>query len=542
MKRIVFVMVYLFAVAFVVQAQTDCEIKLKAANEYYNKGDYAKAAKMYMKIQTECSENYGGAAAKLIDCNRKLKEDEDFGRCTTLTTCNNYLKNYPDGRYIDRVQQIRDGIIKSSVNVAEDDKAYQDCVTKEDYLEYLKKHSYGRHIRQARAMLAQFEEDEDYENCISESECEAYLKTYPHGRYYSEVLAKKNVFEEERLRKEKEAAKTAYMNIREVDFANTHSSGTLIDAYGATLYISEIQYLTPRISYDGLLDDTKLITLFYKFIRPDGTLMYKSNSPSDYSYFNYISVQPGSNNLYELPAWGSDNDGYYVAGTYKFELWFEDSRIYQTSFEVVDLENALSHGHWRMALQKCCDYVSHSDENSSYKGLYYNYLRSGLGMYSYKVTSSYKGISYYIGDWIAGERNGVGILITPSGYTMSNCPDCEYFVGEVSSIYKSGSGTCYDKYGNLIYKGTFVNDRPAQSYPSSGEYDNYKFECIEYSWGDYYVGETYLGKPHGKGFYIWRSGDMWYGDWRFGDRNGYGISMLYQGPVSAGIWENDIEQ
>ena len=535
MKRIVFVMVYLLAVAIVVQAQTDCEIKLKAANEYYNKGEYAKAAKMYMKIQTECSENYGGAAAKLMDCNRKLKEDEDFGKCTTLTTCNNYLKNYPDGRYVDRVQQIRDGIIKSSVNVAEDDKAYQDCVTKEDYLEYLKKHPYGRHIRQARAMLAQFEEDEDYENCISESDCEAYLKTYPHGRYYSEVLAKKIEFEEERSRKEKEAAKTAYMNIREVNFANTHSSGTLIDAYGATLYISEIQYLTPRISYDGLLDDSRLITIYYKVIRPDGTLMYKPESPFGYSLSYIFKVQPGSYNLYELPAWGSSSDGFYEAGTYKFELWFNDSRIYQTSFEVVDLENDLSHGYWRAALGKCCDYVMYRDGNTTYKGQYSNYFRSGLGMYSWK------GISYYIGEWISGEMNGMGIDIPPAGCALSNCPDGEYYVGEVYRNLKSGTGTCYDKYGNLVYRGAFVNDKPTQSYPTMG-YDSYKFECIAYSGGDYYVGETYKGKPHGKGVYIWSSGDLWYGDWKYGDRDGYGIKMLYQGPVSAGIWENDIEQ
>lgn len=539
MKKLLVVIVCIWGIIPLALAQSDCESMLEAANKYYNEGKYEKACKMYQLIQKDCGNNFGGAASKLKDCNHKLKEDEDFGKCTTMAACNDYLKNYPDGRYVDRVQQIRDGIIKSSVNVAEDDKAYQECITKEDYLEYLKKYPYGRHVRQARAMLALFVEEEDYENCISEWDCEAYLKTYPHGRYYSEVLAKKNEFEEERMRKEKEAAKTAYMNIRKVDFANTHSSGTLIDVYGATLYINDIQYLTPRISYDGLLDNTKLITLFYKFIKPDGTLMYKSNSPSGYTYFNYFNVQPGVNNLYELPAWGSDNDGYYVAGTYKFELWFDDSRIYQTSFEVVDLENALSRGNWRMALKRCCDYVSHTDEDTYYKGQYFNYLRSGLGMYSWK------GDWYYIGSWSSGYRNGVEIEIPPQGCTLSNCPDCEYYVGEVSSTQnstqKSGTGTCYDKYGNLIYKGSFVNNRPTQSYPTIG-YDSYKFECIEYSWGDYYVGETYNGKPHGKGIYIWRSGDMWYGDWKFGDRNGYGINMLYQGPVEAGTWENDIKQ
>lgn len=535
MKRIVFVMFCLLLFASVAQAQTDCEKKLKAANDYYNRGEYAKAAKMYMKIQTDCSENYGGAAAKLVDCNQKLKEDDDFGKCTTMAACNDYLKNYPNGKYVDRVQQIRDGIIKSSINVAEDDKAYQDCITQEDYSEYLRKHPYGRHVSQARAMLKQFEEDEAYENCITESDCDAYLASFPDGLHYSEILAKKNVFEEERLRKEREAAKTAYMNIRVVDFANTHSGGTVIDDYGAPLYISDIHYLTPRISYDAILDETRQIAIFYKIFRPDGTLMCKTESPFGYTFSHIFKVQPGYYNLYELPAWGSDSDGYYEAGIYRFELWFEGSRVYQTSFEIIDRENALSRGSWRTAIKKCCENVSYNFGNgASYKGQYENGRRSGLGMYSWK------GIDFYIGDWSSGERNGIGIKITPVGCMVLNCPDCEYYVGGFSSDVKSGTGSCYDKYGNLIYLGNFVNDHPTQGYPMT-DYDNYKFECIAYFGGDYYVGETYNGKPHGKGIYIWSNGDMWYGDWKYGNGDGNGINMLYQGQVSAGPWKNDAE-
>ncbi len=537
MKKIVIVISCLLFAVVVVNAQTDCESMLEAANKYYNEGNFEKAAKMYQLIQKDCGSNFGGAVAKLKDCNHKLKEDEDFGKCTTLAACKDYLKNYPDGRYVDRVQQIRDGIIKSSVNVAEDDKAFQECITKEDYMEYLRKHPYGRHFSQARAIVTQFEEDELYENCTTESNCDAYLKAYPNGRYYMEVLEMKNAFEEERLRKERKAAETAYMNIKEIDFANAFAVGDVIAPYGSSMYVSEIRYLAPRITYDALLDDTRLISLFCKIIRPDGSLMNNSESPSGYTFSTIFRVQMGNDNLYELPRWGSDDMGSFdIDGTYRFELWFSDHRVYQTSFVVEDRNTPLSRGKWRTALKKCCDNVTYRKENGSfYKGQTYYGTRLGLGLYCLQ------GIFYDIGIWQGGKLDGMGITIASPGSMVSNCTDCEYYVGEFSSGEKSGRGSCYDKYGNLLYRGSFANNAPVQTYPTIG-YDSYKFECIEYSSGDYYVGETYNEKPHGMGIFVGKGGDMWYGEWKYGNREGYGIYMPYQGDVSTGTWKNDTQQ
>ena len=537
MKKYFITISFLLLAVAIVQAQTECESMLDAANKYYNEGKYDKAAKMYQLIQEECDSNYGGAAVKLTDCNHKLKEDEDYEKCTTISACNYYLKNYPNGRYINQVQSVRAELIKASVNVAEDDNAYNNCVTEEDFREYMAHNPYGRHIAQAKAMITQFEEEKAYENCVTMSDCDIYLKTYPRGKYLTEVLAKKEALEAERIRKEKEAAKTAYMNIKEIDFANTLAGGTIIDDYGATFYVSEIQYLASRITYDGLLDDTRLISLFCKIIRPDGSLMNKSESPSGYTFSTIFRVQMGNDNLYEFPRWGSDDMGSFdIAGTYRFELWFSDHRVYQTSFVVEDRNTPLSCGKWRTALMKCCDNVTYRKENGSfYKGQTYYGTRLGLGLYCLQ------GIFYDIGIWQDGKLNGMGLTIASPGSMVSNCTDCEYYVGEFSSGEKSGRGSCYDKYGNLLYRGSFANNAPAQTYPTIG-YDSYKFECIEYSSGDYYVGETYQGKPHGMGIYIWSSGDMWYGDWKNGNREGYGIYMLYQGDVSAGTWKNDTQQ
>ena len=591
MKRIIYVLVCLLTVVTVVQAQTECENMLKAAEEYNKKGDYEKAASMYKLIQEDCGSNYGGSDSKLKDCNRKLKEDADYRKCTTIESCDSYLETYPQGRYVAKVQQKHAKLIRDKENarlrVEEEDAAFEDCITEKDCEEYLKKYPEGRYVAQVETRLEQLvkkrlmreedetyancttesacaeyladypegryvarvetrlkqlveerrmkEEDETYANCTTESACAKYLAEYPNGRYYTIVLTKKNTLAAERMRKEAEAKKTAYMKIRKIEFANVNKEGDVINSYGFTMYSTDIMYLMPRITYDGILDESKHVTLYCKIVNPDGSVVSNPDSPSDYTYSNSFWVQPGTGNTYILSCWGNSNGTGCSPGNHKLEIWYEGERIYQTSFIVKSKENALSCGNWRSALRKCSDYETHNYDNGSYKGQTSRGNRSGLGM------CYCDGGAYYIGNWNLDGRNGRAIYMVEPDYIVSNCPDCVYYVGGWSNNDKSGTGRCYDKYGNLIYTGTFSNDKPAGSYPMSG-YNNYKFECIEYSSGAYYVGETYKGKPVGQGVYIGSDGDMWYGEWRDGSRDGYGIYMPYQGSASTGIWKGDTKQ
>ena len=543
MKKIL-LLVCIMSIVVVAQAQSECESMLEAANGYYSKGDYEKAAKMYKIVQEDCGD-YGESASKLKDCNRKLKEDSDYKKCTTVEACDSYLEKYPKGRYVAKVQQKRAKLIKDREDArlrAEEDAAYENCTTEEDCEEYLENYPEGRYVDQVQAKLEQLveerlmrEEDEAYANCTTEAACAAYLKEYPNGRYYSRVVAKKNTLEAERLRKEKEAAKTAYMKIQKIEFANEDIKGNVLDSYGFTMYSTDIKYLKPRITYDGILDESKCVTLYCKIVNPDGSIKTNSNSPSGYTYSNTFWVQPGYGNTYKLTGWGNSNGNCYSAGNHRLEIWYEGKRIYQTSFMVKTKENALSRGNWRTALRKCRDYVTQNYDNGSYKGQVYDGNRSGLGMYSWNEGDC------YIGAWRSGNRNGNGIYMASQGKTLINCPDCAYYVGEWSSSEKSGTGTCYDKLGNLIYYGSFANGKPTGTYPMTG-YSSYKLECQELLGGDYYVGETKDGKRHGKGVYIWSSGNMWYGNWSDGERDGYGIYMPYQGSVSTGTWKGDTRQ
>ena len=164
--------------------------------------------------------------------------------------------------------------------------------------------------------------------------------------------------------------------------------------------------------------------------------------------------------------------------------------------------------------------------------------RTGLGCYRWNGGEVYFGGH----SGVTGKREGSGIFIcSGSDRELKNCHNCTYFVGRWSDNNKSGKGTCYDAKGNLIYYGDFSGDSPTGTYPSSG-YTNYKFECIEYTNGDRYVGETKDGKRHGQGIFLWASGGAWYGRWIDGERDGYGVYIGSGDYASSGTWKGDTKQ
>ena len=573
-KKVLFY-IFLLITAANLQAQSDCEKMLNSAiKDYYNKGKYAQALKMFQQVQTDCGDNYGGASTYIKKCKYKLQEDKDYKKCSTIEACDDYLETYPNGRYVSKVQQKRTTLVSE----AEEDEAYAMCATTDACLTYLKNYPDGRYVDQVNEKMLELEEerirreeDEAYSTCTSETAClaylnrfpegryeilvkkklnelkedaayalcttevacDSYLKSYPNGRYWDDVMEKKSKMIEERVRKELEAKKTAYMKIRKIEFANVDKDDKIINSYGSILYISDIKYLKPKIFYDGILGESKSVTLYSKIIKPNGEVMEGENP--GYTFSNTFLVNTGAYNTHQLSGWGNSQGGSYSAGEYMFELWYEGNRIFQTSFTLKEKENALSRGTWKTALTKCNEYVTEKYDNGSYKGQLVDGSRQGLGMYVWNDGTC------YIGRWKSGNREGTGIYIVPSGYHVKNCSDCIYYVGDWANGDKSGNGTCYDKMGKLIYYGNFVDNSPSQTYPTVG-YDNYKFECLVYTNGNYYLGETKNGKPHGAGVYIWSNGAMWYGNWNDGERDGYGIYMSNEGSFSTGTWKGDSKQ
>lgn len=432
--------------------------------------------------------------------------------------------------------------------------------------------------------------------------------------------------EKERQNKEREneLARKGYVNIKNMTFANVDSTNKIINGYGVSLYASDIKYLRPKLTYDGLLSSIKTITLYKKMIDPDGALLTGTSSPSGYTSSENVTINSGTNNVLDLRGWGNQQSGTYVSGTYRYELWYGGYKIYEQSFTLhrktgeasylkvddktcvtcnfagngdkktfsvstdasswttwgipswcsvenktstsftlkcdvndtsserkdymeirsgsksvrinitqTSYSNALLQGQWRTLMRKAIDYVTSKYDKDVYKGEYSNGKRSGLGVYCWE-----SGV-YYWGRWSLGDQNGYAIYIVPEEWQVGNCSDCMFYVGNWSSGYKSGKGTCYDKYGNLIYYGNFSNNSPTGAYPSTGNYSIYKFRCIEFDGGNKYIGETKNGLRDGYGIFLWKNGDAWYGPWKEGNRNGYGIYFSYKGEITTGKWVGD---
>lgn len=127
----------------------------------------------------------------------------------------------------------------------------------------------------------------------------------------------------------------ANLKIRSIEFANVTKSGDIINGYGTSFAASEIKYLKPRITYEGLSANVQ-IALYVKLIKPDGTLSYSTSSPSGYTFFKNVSLTSGFGNQCALTGWGSDSGGTYKPGTWRIELWTDGKRIFQKDFVLPD--------------------------------------------------------------------------------------------------------------------------------------------------------------------------------------------------------------
>ena len=130
-------------------------------------------------------------------------------------------------------------------------------------------------------------------------------------------------------------ANTAYMEIVSISFGNTDKNDNVITKYGSTLFDNEMRYLTPKLQYNGLASESKTIELKTKIINPDGTLRRNTKtSPDGYTYSFNMTVYPGTNKTRTLLGWGNDEKSTYKAGIYQFELWYNEKKLYSTSFEI----------------------------------------------------------------------------------------------------------------------------------------------------------------------------------------------------------------
>ena len=54
-----------------------------------------------------------------------------------------------------------------------------------------------------------------------------------------------------------------------------------------------------------------------------------------------------------------------------------------------------------------------------------------------------------------------------------------------------------------------------------------------------YIGETYNGRRHGFGIFVWSNGNVFFGWWKDGARDGDGIVIANNGNITTGSWQVD---
>ena len=125
------------------------------------------------------------------------------------------------------------------------------------------------------------------------------------------------------------------ISITNISFANADQSGSIITDYGNDLYASEIKYLKPQITYNGLRSTAVETTLLVKIITDDGTLESSSSSPEGYTFSTELTVSPGEGQTATLSGWGRNTCGSYSAGLYKYEIWQNGKLLIQQKIRLL---------------------------------------------------------------------------------------------------------------------------------------------------------------------------------------------------------------
>lgn len=165
---------------------------------------------------------------------------------------------------------------------------------------------------------------------------------------------------------------------------------------------------------------------------------------------------------------------------------------------------------------------NHSDKQGDYRIQMLKGKLTGKGLFKSK-----EGF-VYIGDFKEKVFNGKGILISTTGNGLPNCPEnTAIFVGRFSDGRKNGKGICYDKDGNVIFSGKFVDDSPITAIESD-TYPNRYFTDVKTD-EFYYIGEFEADYPEGVGAVLYSNGDMMISDFKEGERNGISVFINNDG-------------
>jgi hypothetical protein len=202
-------------------------------------------------------------------------------------------------------------------------------------------------------------------------------------------------------------------SVSAAEFSNEDGSSKVLDPYGAELDASRIKYLTPQITFDTLDTFPGSKELFVKVIKPDGSLLTGSSSPAGYSYKYTLNAQTGKKGeKLKISGWGSESGGVYTGGTYTFEIWSENFKLYSRQFTVhafaitnVEFSNTENDG--RLI----------GSYGTEFRTEQLKYLTPRI---TYDNTGSYKGVKDLFVKIIKPDGSVERASSSPSGYTYKD--------------------------------------------------------------------------------------------------------------------------
>lgn len=172
-------------------------------------------------------------------------------------------------------------------------------------------------------------------------------------------------------------------------------------------------------------------------------------------------------------------------------------------------------------LDKCFDVTHEKIKGGKFKGQILKGKRNGMGFVLFSDGD------LFAGDFDHDDITGMGMLIASD--EVGNCPDCKTYIGNWQKGKKSGYGKCYSAYGEMIYQGQFVDDKPAGSYPSENVNQQRSIANISSPDGNVFLGEIKEGLPDGFGIIMFNNGDLWQSSFKNGERKGIGLYLAYDG-------------
>jgi len=127
------------------------------------------------------------------------------------------------------------------------------------------------------------------------------------------------------------------LSISKIEIANTYKDGTIETNYGETIYDENTMYFKPRITYTG--NTSGNVTLRVKWFDRDGSLVKNTNAPTGFTQESTYMIEKGNEKTLTMRGFGSEDKGNWEAGTYRIEIWYENTCLKKQEFLVEEKED-----------------------------------------------------------------------------------------------------------------------------------------------------------------------------------------------------------